>query len=206
MGGSELLPLVLASASPRRWELLRNLGVLFEVDPADVDETIAPGIAIEGIVRDLALAKARAVAPRHRDAFVVAADTLVELDGAILGKPIDAADARRMLSMLSGRTHRVLSGVVVLDTATGREGVGVEETLVTFRELNAADIDAYVATGEPLDKAGAYGEQGLGSTFVSRLDGDFYNVVGLPLQKLDELLRRFGAGLIERYLADRAAG
>jgi septum formation protein len=196
--------LVLASSSPRRQELLRNLGLRFEVDPANIDETVPPDATAEDIVRELALSKARVVAARHNDALVIGADSVVELDGSALGKPADAVEAGDMLSALSGRTHRVVSGVAVVDASNGREEVEFDATFVTFRELSAPEIDAYVATGEPQDKAGGYGEQGLGATFVVRLEGDFFTVVGLPIQKLDELLRRFGPGLVERHLADRA--
>jgi septum formation protein len=170
--------LILASASPRRRQLLAQIGVAFEVDVADVDEGDDP--------RANALAKARAVAARHRgeDAVVLGADTEVVLDGDVLGKPADDADAREMLRRLSGRTHAVVTAYALVDCTTDDELVRSVETGVTFRPLTGDEIDAYVATGEPLDKAGAYGIQGRGAVLVDRIDGDYFTVVGLPLADL----------------------
>jgi septum formation protein len=192
--------LVLASASPRRRDILRTLGLSFVVDPAEVDETPAPGAAIDEVVRRLSLEKARSVAGRHRDALVIAADTLVELDGRILGKPESPEDARSMLASMSGRTHRVATGLVLLDAATGEERSGLVETQVSFRPMPSEEIEAYVSTGEPLDKAGSYGIQGLGAAFVERIHGDYYNVAGLPVAALNELLREAGCCIICRAL------
>jgi septum formation protein len=188
--------LVLASASPRRQALLAGLGLRFEVDPSDVAEDVPPDARIEAVVADLAVAKARQVASPHADALVIAADTLVEIDGCILGKPADAADARSLLAKLAGRTHRVLTGLAVLDTTSGETKQRLVETRVTFRQIDAPEIAAYVATGEPLDKAGAYGIQGLGAVFVSRIEGDYYNVAGLPVAALNDLLAAFGCCVI----------
>lgn len=192
--------LVLASASPRRRDILRTLGLDFQVDAAEVDETAEDGAAIHAVVAALSLKKAREVGARHRDALVIAADTLVELDGRILSKPLDAQDARRMLAVMSGRTHRVATGLVLLDAASGSERMTVVETLVSFRDMPEDEIEAYVATGEPMDKAGSYGIQGLGATFVSRIDGDYYNVAGLPVAALNDLLRETGCCIICRAL------
>jgi septum formation protein len=176
------------------------MGLSFEIDAADVDETEPDGVSMDAVVAALARDKARAVAGRHAGALVIAADTLVELDGAILSKPADPADARRMLATMSGRTHRVATGLLLFDTATGEERSAVVETQVTFRPMSEAEIEAYVATGEPLDKAGSYGIQGLGAAFVQRIDGDYYNVAGLPVAALNELLRQSGCCIICRAL------
>lgn len=192
--------LVLASSSPRRRQLLHDLGLSFSVDSSDVDETVEPGASIASVVSTLALAKARDVAQRHPDALVIGADTLVALNTRILGKPRDADDARDMLRSLSDNCHRVYTGLVALDAATQIYESRLVETDVYFRELTDAEIDAYLRTDEPFDKAGSYGAQGLGSTFVRRIDGDYFNVVGLPLAELNDLLRGFGACVICRRL------
>ncbi|MGE0058605.1 MAG: nucleoside triphosphate pyrophosphatase [Dehalococcoidia bacterium] len=192
--------LVLASASPRRSHILRTLGLSFEVDPADVDETPAEGAPIHAVVATLSLDKARTVAGRHASALVIAADTLVELDGRILSKPVDAADARSMLATMSGRQHRVATGLVLLDAASGDTRTRIVETQVVFRPMSDDEIEAYVATGEPLDKAGSYGIQGLGAGFVERIDGDYYNVAGLPVAALNDLLREAGCCIVCRNL------
>jgi septum formation protein len=177
--------LILASASPRRRELLSQIGVVFDVDAAHVDEGDDPRVN--------AVEKARAAAARHRgeDAVVLGADTEVVLDGSVLGKPGGEAHAREMLRRLSGRSHAVVTAYALVDCTTGRELVRSVETDVTFRHLTDDDIDAYVATGEPLDKAGAYGIQGRGAVLVDRIDGDYFNVVGLPLADLAAALRDF---------------
>ena len=182
--------LVLASASPRRAELLASLGLSFTVDAADVDEAVAPGEPPLDYVLRVARAKAEAVAERSGDAVVLAADTTVVLDGAILGKPADPGGARSMLRSLSGRTHQVITAVVV--RGGGRELVDVSTTSVSFDVLTGREIDWYVATGEPLDKAGAYGIQGVGGAFVTRVDGNVQNVIGLSLTAVRRLLADAG--------------
>ena len=181
-------PLVLASASPRRAELLAAAGIAFDVDTADVDETPRAGEAPDVYVRRLALAKARAVAGRHPACLVLGADTTVVVDGTILGKPVDAADARAMLRRLSGRAHQVLTGVALVRDGRTVE-VDVAVTDVWFAPMTDADVDAYVANGEPMDKAGAYGIQGRASRFVTRIDGSYSNVVGLPVALVHRWLR-----------------
>lgn len=174
--------MILASQSPRRIELMRDAGFDITVLPADIDESPQPGEPPLALVERLARAKASASreAARSGDETIVAADTIVVLDGAILGKPSDRADAQRMLRALSGRTHQVATGVCI---ARGPVLTSfVEVTDVTFYELEDDEIEAYVASGEPMDKAGAYGIQGArGRMLVKRIDGDFYNVVGLPI-------------------------
>ena len=181
--------LILASGSPRRRELLTRMGYSFEVCAPDVDEHVE-GQASE-IVRTLSLRKARAAAANFADGVIIASDTLVSLDGAPLGKPGDEAEAVRMLRALSGREHEVFSGVCLLNAATGREQTRVVRTGVTFRQLSEEEIRDYVATGEPMDKAGAYGIQGGAGKFVSRLDGSFENVMGFPVDTVDEMLKDF---------------
>ena len=178
--------LLLASSSPRRSELLRTAGLEFDVRPADIDESVQDGESPTSYVHRLSVEKAAAVdaAP---GAIVVAADTTVEVDGEILGKPIDDTDARRMLRRLSGRTHRVHTGVTV--RAGGRAETRVVTTDVTFAQLTAATIDWYVGTGESTDKAGSYALQGAGAALVSRIDGSVSNVIGLPLVETLDMLR-----------------
>ena len=200
--------LILASASPRRRDILESLGLVFEVEPADIDETVGPGEAPRTYVERLALTKAGEVFFRNHgtqganpaiydpELMVIGADTIVVApDGTLLGKPVDDADARRMLHALSGRTHHVLTGVAVLSRpapgtgdAVVRNRVVVDDTAVTFRDLSDDDIDGYLATGEALDKAGAYGIQGAAGPFVDRIDGSFTNVVGLAVEVVTTLL------------------
>ncbi len=182
--------LILASGSPRRRELLSRMGYTFEICAPDVDEHVS-GHASD-IVFTLAQRKARAAAERFDDGVIIASDTLVSLDGAPLGKPEDVDDARRMLAALSGREHEVFTGVCVIDAATGRSETRSVRTGVTFRALTAEEIDAYIATGEPMDKAGAYAIQGGAGAFVSGLDGPFDNVVGFPTEDVRQMLERFG--------------
>jgi septum formation protein len=178
-------PLVLASASPRRAELLTMLGRSFEVRVVPVDESAAAGEDAAALVERLARRKAQA-ADTGPGEIVIAADTVVVLDGEIIGKPTDADDAAAILRRLSGRSHEVLTGVAVRTGDDVRSAV--ESTTVVMRSLGPDEIDDYVATGEPLDKAGAYGIQGLGGRFVERIDGSYHNVVGLPLTVVERLL------------------
>ena len=179
-------PLVLASASPRRAALLAGAGRAFEVVPANVDERRQPAEPAREYVDRLARAKAAAVAGRHPGRIVIGADTVVVSGGTVLGKPRDADDAAGMLRRLSGRAHQVLTGVAV---RRGERCVSaVESTVVHFAALDDAQIAWYVGTGEPSDKAGAYGLQGSGARFVTRIEGSRSNVVGLPLDRLERLL------------------
>ena len=186
---------VLASASPRRLELLRRIGIEPEVRPADADETPLPDEDPEALVARLAEMKASAV-DAEPDHLVIAADTVVMVDDEILGKPVDEVDARLMLNALAGRSHDVLTGVHVrLGSAMA---AAVETTSVRFRSLTVDEIDAYVATGEPLDKAGAYAIQGIGGMFVESISGSDSNVVGLPLATVVRLARDLGVALLPR--------
>ncbi len=186
--------LVLASASPRRAELLARLGVRPELRPTHIDETPHRGEEPSQLVTRLAAAKARAARLLGADEVVLAADTIVALDGEMLGKPRDRAGAAQMLSALSGRTHEVITGIAVV--RGGTELVERVTTRVTFRRLHAREIAWYLASGEPADKAGAYGLQGAGAALVSHLDGSDTNVIGLPLGTTVLLLRRVGLDLL----------
>jgi septum formation protein len=180
--------LVLASASPRRQELLRNAGIAFEVQPADIPEDPLPGENAKSCAERLSREKALAVARLRPGDAVLGADTVVVIDDQILGKPVDGSDAARMLRMLSGRTHRVTTGVCLL--AGGECSVASETTAVTMSEISADEISGYVATGEPMDKAGAYAIQGIASRWIPRIEGDYSNVVGLPLALVYRVLRK----------------
>ena len=220
---SQPFRLVLASASPRRRELLAQAGYTFTVEAADIDESQRPGESPSAYVRRLAEEKAQAVydrnildapaatigVPQDRSSFsgvapsllaridenllVLGADTTVVLDGATLGKPANAADAKQMLESLCGRTHQVLTGIA----AATRVGVSsaVESTNVTFAEISESELDAYCATPEPLDKAGAYGIQGYAARWIPRIDGDYFNVMGLPIARTAALLSQAAARL-----------
>ena len=181
--GSSSVTIVLASASPRRADLLRAAGIEFEVIAADIDERVLAGESPEAYVRRLAEEKAKAVAPCAGGRPVLAADTVVVIDGAILGKPADAADARRMLQLLSGRSHAVLTAVCLNSVSR------VEITAVEFDRLSPDEIDWYVASGEPMDKAGAYAIQGLASRFVTSITGSYSNVVGLPVHVVSRMVK-----------------
>ena len=189
-------PIILASNSPRRRDLLRQIGLAFTADPADVDERMLPGEGAEEYAVRVALDKARAAATRAGKGLVIGADTIVVADAAVLGKPRDSRDAERMLGLLSGRAHRVITGLAIVDAGSGASRTASAMTTVWFRDLSAAEISAYVATGEPLDKAGAYGIQERGALLVARIDGCFFNVVGLPISLLAEVLGEFGVRLL----------
>jgi septum formation protein len=195
MSRMETPVLILASRSPRRIDLLHSLGIPFEVHPANVSE----GTASRGSPRDvsirLAEAKARAVAEQYPERLTLGADTIVSLEGRILGKPEDAEEARRTLEALSGKWHAVWTGICLVHRSRGWEFSDAVVSKVRFRELSREEIDAYVSTGEPLDKAGAYGIQGRAAGFVAKLEGSLNNVIGLPTERLLEILREHFPGL-----------
>lgn len=193
------VPFVLASASPRRKHLLELVGIDFSEQPSDVDETTSEQLEPEALVRLIAARKSLAVGRGAGDALVLGADTIVVLDGEILGKPANEADARHMLRRLSGNTHIVYSGIALYHAAHERMVETAAATRVTFADLSDDEINAYVASGSPMDKAGAYGIQDdRGALFVERIDGDYYNVVGLPLNLLYRTLKQEFGDLIER--------
>ncbi len=190
--------IILASRSPRRADLLVQLGLKFKIVPSSVREDMDYRENPEEIVTALALQKARDVARRVRNGLVIGADTVVLLEREILGKPASAENAREMLFKLSGKEHRVLTGVALAEASGKRtEKQGLEITHVKFRELNRQEIFSYVATGEPLDKAGAYGIQGKGAVFVEKINGCYFNVVGLPLFLLSKMLNCFGVNIFQ---------
>jgi septum formation protein len=192
--------LVLASASPRRHELLRNAGIAFTVEAADINETPLVGETPRDCAERLAREKALAVFKSRPQDYVLGADTIVVIDNMILGKPVDADDGARMLRLLSGRVHAVITGVCVAGpvasgqwSVTSNVNIASETTLVTFCELSDDEIRSYVATGEPMDKAGAYAIQGMASRWIPRIEGDYSNVVGLPVALVYRMLQERGA-------------
>jgi septum formation protein len=192
---------ILASGSPRRRELLKTLGIPFEVDVSKVDETVSEPLAPGPFVEAMAMRKALEVAERRattqREGLVVGADTVVVLDGAILGKPTSKVHAVEMLSRLQGRKHEVYTGLCVVRLSDMETLTGHSRTEVTMRPLSLGQIQKYVASGEPMDKAGAYAIQGLGSTLVTRIEGDYFTVVGLPVYLLSDYLRHFGVDILD---------
>jgi len=182
-------PVILASASPRRQELLKKIIKKFKVVPSTIDETKIKTRTTEGFAVKAALAKAEDVAKKHKKAVVIGADTIVVLGKKILGKPKNKQDAYKMLKTLSGTTHRVITGVVVIDCETFHKLADYEITKVTMKKIPDKAIREYIETGRPLDKAGAYGIQEIEDPFISRINGDYNNVVGMPLKLLDKLLK-----------------
>lgn len=182
--------LILASQSPRRKEILSKCGIPFTVDVACIDETIDESLPLAEAVMDLSWRKARAVLDRHPDGVIIGSDTIVTLKRKIYGKPKDRADAREMLKELSGCTHEVMTGVCVLSKDSCRKEVSV--TKVTFTELDDEEIERYLSTDEAYDKAGAYAIQGQAGCWISRMDGDYYSVMGLPLSRIYRILREQG--------------
>ena len=190
--------IILASASPRRQELLKQIGLTFEVVTSSVEEKITPGISPAEVVKELSFLKARDIADQiDEPAIIIGADTIVVFEDKILGKPKDQEEALYMLNTLSGKEHQVFTGLSVIDNKGNKVVSGYECTKVTFRQLNNYEITQYIKTGEPMDKAGSYGIQNIGSLFVSKIDGDYFNVVGLPVAKLALVLRdEFGIAIL----------
>jgi septum formation protein len=190
------MKLILASTSPRRTEILRNAGFVFEVIPTHTDETRRPGEVAEDYVRRIAQGKAHAAREKLRTTaeptIIIAADTVVLAKGQILTKPQDVADARRMLRMMSGKSHELLTGLAVLRIPEGAETQHIEKTRVDLLPISDDEIESYLRTGESFDKAGAYGIQGVAGRFVSRIDGCYFNVMGLPLSRVWRAIRELG--------------
>jgi len=182
--------LILASASPRRQELLRNANIPFEVQPAEIDEDPLPSEPAKACAERLAREKAQAIAQKRPGDAVLGADTVVVIDNQILNKPVDVPDATRMLRLLSGRTHQVITGVCLV--VQGQYAVASETTSVTMSEISEEEIAAYAASGEPVDKAGAYAIQGRASRWIPRIEGDYSNVVGLPISRVYRMLQQAG--------------
>ena len=188
---------LLASSSPRRRQLLESIGLDFEVLPSHVPEVHQPGEAPEEYVARLSRDKAHAIAAAHPSHWVIAADTTVFLGDQLLEKPVDGADAARMLATIAGQTHLVYTGVTLENVERGWHDTRVAETEVRMLPLSPAEIDWYVASGEPLDKAGAYAAQGIGAVFIESIHGSYTNVVGLPLATLFQMIRRAGIDLLQ---------
>ena len=176
--------------------MLEKIGLIFEVEPSNYEEAMPLRLEPHGFAQKLSLEKAKVVASKHKNAIVIAADTFIVSGGQILGKPHTEEAAREMLKALSGRYHSVITGFSIIDTGKNKTLSKSVATKVYIRKLTLAEIDAYVKSGEPLDKAGAYAIQGLGSVFVEKIDGDYYNVVGLPLSALTEALKEFGINIL----------
>src|SRR3990170_7249114 len=188
--------IILASASPRRKELLEQIGLNFRVEPSNYQENIRFDLEPHDLARSLSLEKARLVARNHRNALVIAADTFIVFEGKILGKPHTETEAKRMLGTLNGNSHSVITGFAIIDTESNKALSKSVETKVYLRRLTKEEIDAYVKSKEPLDKAGAYAIQGLGSVIVEKIEGDYFNVIGLPLSALTESLKEFGVHIL----------
>jgi septum formation protein len=189
--------IILASSSPRRLELLSRTGIKFGVDPGDYEEVHDPSLNAEQLVRKLSFEKAQNVAGKHIDAIVIGADTVISLEGEVFGKPHTPEKARKTLHALSGRYHDVLTGITIMTSDNWNMRADIERTRVYFRALTGEEIDAYIATGEPLQKAGAYAIQGGARKFVERFEGDYSNILGFPLTLLRRMLREFEVELPE---------
>ena len=190
--------IILASASPRRKELLERIGLKFEVEPSNYEEEMHSELEPHELAQKISLEKAKVVASKHKNAIVIAADTFIVFGGKILGKPHTENEARKMLKTINGKPHSVITGFSIIDTAKNKTLSKSVETKIYIRKLTTAEIDAYVKSKEPLDKAGAYAIQGLGAVIVERIDGDYFNVMGLPLSALMEALKEFGVNILGR--------
>ena len=188
--------IILASASPRRKELLEKIGLKFEVEPSNYEEDIYSGIDPHEFAQKISLSKAEVVASKHKNAIVIAADTFIVFGDRILGKPHTENDARKMLETINGKSHSVITGFSIIDTSKNKTLSKSVETKIHVRKLTLAEIDAYVKSKEPLDKAGAYAIQGLGAVIVEKIEGDYFNVMGLPLSTLTEALKEFGINIL----------
>ncbi len=184
--------IILASASPRRKEILEKTGLKFSVDVSDYEEDMELPLKPPQLARFLSSEKAKTIAVKYRNALVIAADTFIVFKGELLGKPHTEKEAKRMLTLLNGKAHSVITGFTIIDTNTKKKLSRSVETRVYFKKMTLKEIEAYVKTGEPLDKAGAYAIQGVGAVIVKKIEGDYFNVMGLPLSSLTETLKKFG--------------
>jgi septum formation protein len=187
---------ILASASPRRKELLEKIGLKFEVEPSNYAEDMRSELSPDELAKSISLEKAKVVASKHKNTIVIAADTFIVFRGKIMGKPNTEAEAIKMLMTLRGKSHSVITGFTILDTDRNKVLTKSVETIIHIKNLTPEEIDAYVKSKEPLDKAGAYAIQGLGSVIVERIEGDYFNVMGLPLSALAEGLKEFGVRIL----------
>jgi len=191
--------IILASGSPRRKQMLEQVGLRFTVEVSDYEEKPIQGVLPFQFVETLSLGKAKAVANNHEDAIIIGADTIVVLDNQILGKPKTKEDAKEMLKKLSGNTHSVFTGFTIIDTKNKRTITNHVETKIRFKNLSDEEISGYVETGEPMDKAGAYGVQDRGALFVEYIQGDYSSVMGLPILKIFEILKTLGIDILKTY-------
>ena len=189
---SKTKKIILASASPRRKEILEKTGLQFIVDAGDYEEDLSLRMPARRLARYLSCEKAKAVAEKYKNAIIIAADTIISLDDKVFGKPHTNSEAIKMLNILNGRDHDVITGFTIMDTGEGQSVSRSVVTKVYFRKMTIREIEAYVRTGEPLDKAGAYAIQGIGAAIVKKIEGDYNNVVGLPINALMKALRKFG--------------
>ncbi len=194
--GRGMKRIILASASPRRKELLEKIGLRFKVEPSNYEEDMHSELEPHDFARKISLEKAEAVASKHKNAIVIAADTFIVFGGQILGKPHTENEARKMLETINGTSHSVITGFSIIDTDKNKTLSKSVETKIYIRKLTLAEIDAYVKSKEPLDKAGAYAIQGLGAVIVEKIEGDYFNVIGLPLSALTEALKEFGINIM----------
>jgi septum formation protein len=190
------MEIVLASASTRRRELLEKIGLQFTVDSSDYAEDAHFELKPRERAKQVSLEKARSVAARHSNAIIIAADTFIVSGGQVMGKPDSPTEAKRMLKALSGRSHVAITGFTILDTTNGKTLSRVIETRIYMRKLSEREIDSYVSSSEPLDKAGAYAIQGLGSVLIDKIEGDYYNVMGLPLSAFAQAVKSFGVHVL----------
>lgn len=188
--------IILASASPRRKEILEATGLKFSIDAGDYEEDMTLGLEPPQLARFLSSEKAKNIAAKYKNALVIAADTFIVFKGSLMGKPHTREEARRMLTLLNGKAHSVITGFTIIDTNTKKKLSRSVETKVYFRKMTAQEIEAYVKTGEPLDKAGAYAIQGIGAVIIKKIEGDYFNVVGLPLSSLTGALKKFGVSVL----------
>jgi septum formation protein len=193
----EVRTIILASASPRRKEILEKTGLHFAVDESSYEEKTDLSLKPHELAGFFSRGKARDVARRHRNALIIAADTIVVLRARLFGKPRSKEEAGKILKALSGKSHSVITGFTIIDTKEKKELTKTVETKVFFKKLSVDEIEAYMRSGEPFDKAGAYGIQGLGAVIVEKIEGDFYNVMGLPLNALSESLKKFGINILQ---------
>lgn len=184
--------IILASTSPRRQELLKRIGLRFTIEPSDYEEDMTLDLPPRELAKFLSRGKAEAVAKRHKNAVVIGADTFVVFRNKLMGKPHSPAEAKKMLRMLSGKTNSIVTGLTVIDTASGKRISRSSEAKVSFRKMTAGEINGYVRSGEPLDKAGAYGVQDIGSIFIRKIEGDYSSILGLPVGTLTNILRQLG--------------
>jgi septum formation protein len=194
---SEQRAIILASGSPSRKELLSLIGLKFKVDVSDFEEDLGLKLKPRELAKHLSFEKARAVAHNYKDAVIIAADTFIVFRDKLLGKPHTDKEALRMLTLLNGKSHSVITGYTVLDTKTGKKSSCSVETKVWFRKMTSSELKSYVKTGEPLDKAGAYAIQEIGSLLVKKIEGDYFNVIGLPVASLAVTLKKFGITILD---------